>query len=125
VLHNQYATTSDQSGPGLAHLIADLLNAGVRFDTISIAHQIPKGALADVQTSEDLERLLAPPLPKSLPVLANIIASITAGAAHLRDMGDTLMTDAVDPMIFGAVVAHPPAKDGDPALVFLITKWDY
>jgi hypothetical protein len=101
------------------------------FDSLAIAHQIPPGALANVQKSEELLRLLEPPMPKSLTVLSSVIASITAIALLAGNLVGDLMAPGdliarpLDPMIFGAVVTTPPATAGDAALFFLVTSWDY
>jgi hypothetical protein len=143
--------------------LMDMLNAGVWFDSISIAHQVPKGALAEVRTREDLQRLIEPPTPRSLTVLSTFLETLIrgatsaslkgaetsskmlgqgvkqggeglglavlgialAGATVVRALADIPARAAVDPIIFGAVVAKPPAKDGDTGLFFMVAQWDY
>jgi hypothetical protein len=66
--------------PEVRARLRELLTAGVWFDALFIAHQVPSGELAKVKKSEDLQRLLEPPMPKSLPVLSNAIGSLIVGA---------------------------------------------
>jgi hypothetical protein len=43
-----------------------LLRAGLHFDYVAIAHEIPPGSFAWVKTSAQLQELLSPPTPRSL-----------------------------------------------------------
>ena len=127
--------------PEVRERIRDMLNAGVRVDYIAIAHQVQKGALAKVRSREELQSLIEPPMPKSLTVLSQLIRAATlaslkgakttssgialAGSALVAALAALPAKAAVDPIIFGAVVAKPPAKDGDAALFFMVARWDY
>jgi hypothetical protein len=105
--------------------IREFLNAGVWFDSIAIAHEVPPGAVGKVKHIDDLKQLLAPPMPKSLPVLSNTIGSLIDGAWRIEEVIANFLRKSVDPVIFGAVVANPPATDGAAAMFFIITRWDY
>jgi hypothetical protein len=125
--------------------IRELRDAGVFFDALTIAHEVPAGAAATVTDGRELQRLLAPPTPKSLPVLAATVGMVFTGigrvgkhAVRMQDRSarslerlvvtlDNLkrLPRSLDPMIFGAVVVTPPATVGDAALYFLIASWDY
>jgi hypothetical protein len=107
-----------------AHL-RELVNAGVWFDSIAIAHEVPPGAVANVRNIVELQGLLEPPMPKSLPVLSNTIGSLIDGAWRIEEVIANFLRKSVDPVIFGAVVANPPATDGAAAMFFIITRWDY
>jgi hypothetical protein len=105
--------------------IREFLNAGVWFDSIAIAHEVPPGAVGKVKHIDDLLQLLEPPMPKSLPVLSNVIGSLVDGVGRAEALVEQFLRKAADPVILGAVVANPPAKDGDAAYFFLVARWDY
>jgi hypothetical protein len=115
--------------------VAALLNAGIQFDALAVAHEVPAGAFARVRTGAALQELLLPPTPRSLSVLATITGCLFAAAwsvGHFlsgrmvfSDESLSSLAPSSDPMLFGAVVADPPARVGDAALYFLIAQWDY
>jgi hypothetical protein len=115
--------------------VAALLNAGIQFDALAVAHEVPAGAFARVRTSSALQELLSPPTPRSLSVLATITGCLLGGIGQVLHfifnrkvfIPDPfgILPPTSDPMLFGAVVATPPAKIGDAALYFLIASWKY
>jgi hypothetical protein len=115
--------------------IRELLNAGVFFDALTIAHEVPAGSAAQVKDFAELQRLLEPQTPKSLSVLTHGVGMFFAGvgwvgkrAAQLRQQPSRSLVSlrvSLDSMLFGAVVVTPPATVGDAALYFLIDNWDY
>lgn len=115
--------------------IRELRDAGVFFDALTIAHEVPAGAAAQVKDFAELQRLLGPQTPKSLSVLTDAVGMFFTGvgrvgkrAAQLRYQSSRSLerlTVSLDPMIFGAVVVTPPATIGNAALYFLIASWDY
>jgi hypothetical protein len=121
--------------PAVRARVTELLNAGIQFDALAIAHEVPVGSYARVRTIDDLQKLIAPPTPRSLSVLATITGCLLDGIGEVLDfiinrkvfIPDPfgILPPTSDPMLFGAVVATPPAKVGDAALYFLIARWDY
>jgi hypothetical protein len=114
--------------------VDQLLQAGVHFDYVAIAHEVPAGSYARVKTTAQLEELLAPPLPGSLSVLATISGCVIEGSlrvvhfvTRLRVFFDPLplLDTHYDPAIFGAIVHAPPARVGAPALFFHLCSWKY
>jgi hypothetical protein len=114
--------------------VAELLRAGVHFDYLAIAHEIPPGSFQRVRTNAQLQELLAPPTPRSLSVLATITGCIIDAAwsvgtfmSRRKVFVDPLpiLSPQYDPALFGAVVAHPPARVGAAALFYLIAQWKY
>jgi hypothetical protein len=115
--------------------IRELRDAGVFFDALTIAHEVPAGSVAQVKDFAELQRLLEPQTPKSLSVLTHGVGMFFAGigrvgkrAAQLRQQPSRSLVSlrvSLDPMLFGAVVVTPPATVGDAALYFLIDSWDY
>jgi hypothetical protein len=105
--------------------IRELVNAGVWFDAVAIAHQVPPGTLACVKNSEELQQVLEPPMPKSLTVLSAVVNSLAARSSFAGKRIVQVLARSLDPMIIGAVVATPSATAGDAALFFLVTSWDY
>jgi hypothetical protein len=121
--------------PAVSARVTELLNAGIRFDALAIAHEVPAGSYARVRTSAQLQELVSPPTPRSLSVLATITGCPLDGIGQVLDfiinrkvfIPDPfgILPPSSDPMLFGAVVATPPAQVGDAALYFLIARWDY
>jgi hypothetical protein len=121
--------------PAVRARVTELLNAGIQFDALAIAHEVPVGSYAKVRTIEDLLKLIAPPTPRSLSILATITGCLLDGVGCVLDfifnrkifIPDPfgILPPSSDPVLFGAVVATPPAKVGDAALYFLIARWTY
>jgi hypothetical protein len=111
-----------------------LLRAGVQFDYLAIAHEVPTGSFARIRTSAQLQELLSPPTPRSLSVLATITGCIIEAAWSVGTFMSRrkvfvepmpLLAPQYDPALFGAVVTNPPARVGAAALFYLIARWKY
>jgi len=113
--------------------VDELLGAGVHFDYLAIAHEIPPGSFQWVKTTAQLEELLVPATPRSLSVLATITGCVIGGiigmATFMRRRmifdPEPILVPRVDPALFGAIVASPPGRVGDAALFYLICRWTY
>ena len=120
--------------------------AGIEFDVMYVAHEVPKGAIRD---GEPLDaQALMPPPPKQVthlsrafgvvarglwavaaaPIAASMVAGAAAAAggllaAPLLVVGAAL---ALDPVLFGAVVTPGRAlRSGEPACWFFVDSWQY
>jgi hypothetical protein len=129
-------TQGKLAAPKAARIRVDaLLNAGLHFDYLAIGHEVPAGSFQWVKTPYQLEELLAPPMPRSLTVLATIaggfiygISSVVSFFTRRFAFSPEAMPSLAphrDPILFGAVVATPPAQIGDAALFFLLARWKY
>jgi hypothetical protein len=121
--------------PAVSARVTELLSAGIHFDALAIAHEVPVGSYARVRTTDDLQKLIAPPTPRSLKILATITGCLLDGIGCVLNFilnrkifildPFGILPPTSDPMLFGAVVATPPARVGNAALYFLIARWDY
>lgn len=115
--------------------------AGAHFDSLYVAHEIPKGVAKRGKEAEVL-RIIAPPPPSDIVQLSATLGRVSMGsllaafpASALANAVKTgLALGAVvaaaplfllDPIIFGAVTEKGSTEAGEPAFFFVLASWKW
>ena len=142
--HDGFATL-----PRVISRLERIRDAGIEFDTLYIAHELPKGILEPGKPF-DRRWLLPPPSPKTrhlserlgdavqksfrvaaAPLRAGAMVTAAAGAVAAAAGGAMaplmlLALLAVDPILFGAVIApRRTVAPGELAAWFKLASWTY
>jgi len=113
--------------------------SGASFDTLYVAHELPKDLLKQGDDAAVL-RAIAPPPPEDVAQLSARLGRVSLGTLlgafgipwrQVAEAGLALGGAAVaavsflalDPIIFGVIAPRQPARVGDPAFFFVLASW--
>lgn len=115
--------------------------SGAHFDSLYVAHEIPKGVAKRGNEAEVLRVIAPPPSPDIAQLsatlgrvsLGTLLAAFPASAmAHAAKTGLALAAVVaaaplflLDPIILGAVTATGSSEPGDPAFFFILAAWKW
>jgi hypothetical protein len=101
--------------------------AGVEFDDLWIAHEVPKGSqLGPAKSKDGLKQMLAPqrtsPQAQRLKGLFNVLAAGAVAAVTLPMFALASVANA-DPVLLGVLTSTGSTEPGTLAAYFFIARW--
>lgn len=107
--------------------LARLDDAGVRFDDLLIAHEVPK---ADTLTTRGEEKpimelvLTSRPAPsRQVLALEKFFTAIVSGASKFATVSASALETFSDPVLIGVLTGEGTAQPGTLAVYFEIARW--